>query len=265
MAPMLASRRDDIGFVVLLAALGVPGDELMRRQNERIYAALGFPADRRERLLGLLDRLFAILKSDASVGAATPEVEAIVREQMQANGVSPAEQQDAQVSAAAAQALAPAMRALLRHDPRPALARTRVPVLALNGDTVAKRPAVVCRRCRDIVGVLVRRLPRHPPGTRPRALPFLRLGRGATQYAALRACPDAHRRRQRLAPRLEVDVRARVGAVAFDALGHRGHDLRRSPPATKACSPLARVTAHCCGTTSRTGPIRSPSIRERPS
>lgn len=133
-APMLASRRDDIGFVVLLAAPGVPGDELIRRQNERIYAALDFPADRRERLLGLLDRLFAILKSDASAAAAMPEVEAIVREQMQANGVPPAEQQDAQVSAAAAQALAPAMRGLLRHDPRPALTRTRVPVLALNGE-----------------------------------------------------------------------------------------------------------------------------------
>lgn len=133
-APMLASRRDDIGFVVLLAAPGVPGDELMRRQNERIYAALDFPADRRERLLGLLDRLFAVLKSNASAAAAMPEVEAIVGEQMQANGVPPAEQQDVQVSAAAAQALAPAMRALLRHDPRPALTRTLVPVLALNGE-----------------------------------------------------------------------------------------------------------------------------------
>ena len=133
-APMLASRRDDIGFIVLLAAPGVPGDELMRRQNERIYAALDLPVDRRERLLGLLDRLYAVLKSDASVAEATPEVEAIVREQMQANGVPPAEQQDAQVSAAAAGALAPAMRALLRHDPRPALERTRVPVLALNGE-----------------------------------------------------------------------------------------------------------------------------------
>ena len=133
-APLLASRRDDIDFVVLLAAPGVPGDELMRRQNERIYAALGFPADRRERLLVLLDRLFAILKSDAPAAEATPEVEAIVREQMEANGVPPSDQQDTQVSAAAAQALAPAMRALLRHDPRPALVRTRVPVLALNGE-----------------------------------------------------------------------------------------------------------------------------------
>ena len=133
-APMLASRRDDIGFIVLLAAPGVPGDELMRRQNERIYAALGFPADRRERLLGLLDRLFAILKSDAATTAAIPEVEAIVREQMEANGVPPSQQQDAQVSAAAAQALAPAMRGFLRHDPRPALTRTHVPVLALNGE-----------------------------------------------------------------------------------------------------------------------------------
>ena len=59
---------------------------------------------------------------------------AIVREQMKPNGVPPSGQHDAQVSAAEAQALAPAMRGLLRHDPRPALARTRVPALALTGE-----------------------------------------------------------------------------------------------------------------------------------
>ena len=106
-APMLASGRDDIGFIVLLAAPGVPGDELMRRQNERIFAAAEFPDERRERLLALLDRLFAILKSDALVAEATPEVEAIVRQQMAANGVPRAGQRDDQVRAAAAQALQP--------------------------------------------------------------------------------------------------------------------------------------------------------------
>ena len=133
-APMLASSRSDIAFIVLLAAPGVPGDELMRRQNERIYAAAGFPDERGERLLALLDRLFAVLKSDAPTAEAMPDVEQIVREQMVVNGLPPPEQQDDQVTAAAAQALTPGMRDFLRYDPRPALAATRVPVLALNGE-----------------------------------------------------------------------------------------------------------------------------------
>lgn len=133
-APMLASSRSDVAFVVLLAAPGVPGDELMRRQNERIYAVAGFPDERRERLLALLDRLFAVLMSDASAADAMPDVEQIVREQMAVNGLPPAEQQDDQVRAAAAQALTPGMRYFLRYDPGPALTATRVPVLALNGE-----------------------------------------------------------------------------------------------------------------------------------
>ena len=133
-APMLASNRDDVDFIVLLAAPGVPGDALMRRQNERIYEAAGFATDRKEALLALLDRLFALLMLDVSVEAALPEVEEVVRAQMTANGLPPAEQQPEQVRAAAMQALQPGMRTFLRYDPRPALRATAVPVFALNGE-----------------------------------------------------------------------------------------------------------------------------------
>ena len=133
-APMLASSRDDLAFIVLLAAPGVPGDQLMRRQNERIYAAAGVSDEHRRVLLGLIDRLFAVLMSGAPAADALPQVEQIVREQMVANGVPVAQQLTDRVRAAAAQALAAGMRHFLRYDPRPALTRTRVPVLALNGE-----------------------------------------------------------------------------------------------------------------------------------
>ena len=133
-APLLASRRDDLGFIVLLAAPGVPGVELMRRQNERIFAAAGLRGKHRDRLLALVDQLFAVLMSSSPEAEVKKQVEEIVRGQLAANGVPRAKQRDDQVGAAAAQAMTPWLRYFLRHDPRPALLLTRVPVLALNGD-----------------------------------------------------------------------------------------------------------------------------------
>ena len=133
-APLLASRRDDLGFIVLLAAPGVPGVELMRRQNERIFAAAGLRGKHRDRLLALVDQLFAVLMSSSPEAEVKKQVEEIVRGQLAANGVPRGKQRDDQVRTAAAQAMTPWLRYFLRHDPRPALLLTRVPVLALNGD-----------------------------------------------------------------------------------------------------------------------------------
>ena len=134
-APMLASRRTDIAFVVLLAAPGVPGVALMRRQNERIFAAAGIDGEQRDELLGLVDQLFSILTAeDASEDEVRREVEKVVRQQMAANGVPPDRQDAAHVQLAVEQAVNPWMRYFLMLDPRPALAATKVPVLALNGE-----------------------------------------------------------------------------------------------------------------------------------
>ena len=134
-APMLASRRADVAFVVLLAAPGVPGAELMRQQNKRIFAAAGIGGEQREVLLGLIDQLFGILADeDASEDEVRQGVESVIRQQMAANGVPTDRQDAAQVRQAVEQALNPWLRYFLKLDPRPALAATKVPVLALNGD-----------------------------------------------------------------------------------------------------------------------------------
>ena len=63
-AAIVASRRDDISFVVLMAGPGVPGAELLFKQNERIFDGMGIVGERKETLLTLLDRLFTTLTSD---------------------------------------------------------------------------------------------------------------------------------------------------------------------------------------------------------
>ena len=132
-APLVASRRDDVAFAILLAAPGVPGVELMQRQNEMIYGATGTPEPTRSRLLGLIDRLFKALASDRDEDWVRSEVEAVVREQLSIGGV-PTADREGQVGPAVEQTLTPWMRHFLRHDPGPALAACRVPVLAINGE-----------------------------------------------------------------------------------------------------------------------------------
>ena len=133
-AAIVASRRDDIGFVVLLAGPGVPGAELLLKQNERIFDAMGFADARKQNLLTLLDQLFTTLTSDVPEATRRQEVDEIVRRQFEINGVPPAQQDETQVQAAVEQVLNPWMRYFLAFDPRPALEKIRVPVLALNGE-----------------------------------------------------------------------------------------------------------------------------------
>ena len=133
-AAIVASRRDDISFVVLMAGPGVPGAELLLKQNERIFDGMGIVGERKETLLTLLDRLFITLTSDMTEDEMRQQVDEIVRKQFEINGVPPAQQDETQVQAAVKQVLNPWMRYFLAFDPRPALEATRVPVLALNGE-----------------------------------------------------------------------------------------------------------------------------------
>ena len=133
-AAIVASRSDVVGFVVLMAAPGVSGTELLRKQNERILDASGVHGTRRETLLRLLETLFTTLTAEMPEATRRQQVEDIVRKQLEANGIPPEQQDESHIRTAANQALEPWMRYFLQFDPRPALEIIRVPLLALNGD-----------------------------------------------------------------------------------------------------------------------------------
>lgn len=134
-AAIVASRSNDVSFIVLMAGPGVPGAELLQKQNERIFDAAGIVGERKQNLLTLLDQLFTILTSDDMMDDERRQaVEEIVSKQLEINGVPPAQQDKAHVRALAEQSLTPWMRYFLTFDPRPALEKIRVPVLVLNGE-----------------------------------------------------------------------------------------------------------------------------------
>jgi fermentation-respiration switch protein FrsA (DUF1100 family) len=130
-APIVANRSDDVGFVVLLAGTGVNGRELLVMQLIAINRAMGVS----EAITGQRSRLQQDL---LGIVAETPDDSAAarqVRAQLADAGVSGAEA-ETQVRAL----LSPWMRYFLSYDPLPELRALEVPVLALWGEKDTQVP-----------------------------------------------------------------------------------------------------------------------------
>jgi len=130
-APLVASRSDDVAFVIMLAGPGVPGDEILYLQTKLIARAAGVDE---QALAGVLEahrELTAAVKSGAGEEETRARVRALIEAQF---GGAESEAIDSAVEQTVAQMTGPWFRFFLGYDPRPALGKVRVPVLALNGE-----------------------------------------------------------------------------------------------------------------------------------
>ncbi len=126
--PMVAAKDPTIAFVVLLAGPGAPSRELMAAQRAAVAKARGIPPEavaRNETFAGRIDTLLA---ETADWEAAKVEVTKVVGQGAAVVGV-PVEQ----LIAANQLLFTPWYREFIAHDPRPNLAKLRMPVLAVNG------------------------------------------------------------------------------------------------------------------------------------
>lgn len=119
-APLVAARRPEVAFVVLLAATGVPGDEVLYAQGEALLRA----NQASEAAIAQQRRVQEVIFTAVKSGAAAEEVLRQAREKL---GASPLVEQ------AVKQASDPWFRSFLSLDPAVALGRVKCPVLALNG------------------------------------------------------------------------------------------------------------------------------------
>lgn len=121
-APMVADADRRIAFVVLMAGSAVPGAEVLQSQREAI-----------ERLAGASPEAIArteaqLAKISAAVADTTTPKQALARLETEFPGLPPA-----RAKAVVDQLGSPWMRWFAAYDPRPALEKLRIPVLALNG------------------------------------------------------------------------------------------------------------------------------------
>ena len=139
-APMAARRSDDVAFVVLLAGPGVPFEELLPIQIERIALADGATPEAAAAMRRGTRRLMEIARDTPDRNEAAAKMREAVREMIDA---LPPDQRDTfgttpqMREAAIAQQVtffnSPWMRFLIGHDPADDLRRLSIPVLALNG------------------------------------------------------------------------------------------------------------------------------------
>ncbi|HEX5872452.1 MAG TPA: alpha/beta fold hydrolase [Longimicrobium sp.] len=143
-APMVAARAPEVGFIVMLAGPGTPSAELLMAQTALIIRAGGAGEREVERTTALQRELFAAIAAEADSAALHGRLTDIVR-RFQAS-LTPEERaredaSDAALASAVNQLVSPWSRWFLRYDPAPALRATRVPVLALNGALDLQVPA----------------------------------------------------------------------------------------------------------------------------
>jgi pimeloyl-ACP methyl ester carboxylesterase len=136
-APLVASRSQDIAFIVLLAGPGVPGHEILCTQSAAALQLAGRNhPDELALLKTLQGRLFATVRAEKGSAVAEKKVRTALEditsklsadEKQRAAGALIIIEELTQI------VLSPWGRYFLDYDPRPALRKVTCPVLACNG------------------------------------------------------------------------------------------------------------------------------------
>ncbi len=134
-AIMLAAQRPDVAFLVLLAAPGVPGDQLLLAQQEAIYRQSGMSEAAWQQIKAFNKGAFELVKNTLDSARLSSKLYEYFITQLDNNPLlnmsgMPAEEF---VNLQIRQLTNPWMAAFIRYDPRPDLARVTCPVLVLNG------------------------------------------------------------------------------------------------------------------------------------
>ena len=134
--PIVASRNNNIAFVVSLAGPGVRGSEIMLQQARDIYAATGMEQAEIEETVAINSHLFKMAMEEPDQRQFARDAMAWYGGELDKKGVGPEERKEKM--AAFTQGLVslnnPWMRYFIEADPAPFWSQVKCPVLALNGE-----------------------------------------------------------------------------------------------------------------------------------
>jgi pimeloyl-ACP methyl ester carboxylesterase len=126
-APMLATRSEDIGFIVMLAGTGVRGDKVLLSQQEAIGRASDMNDEILQAVLDLNGKAFEIVINNTQPDELKASLVSLIKE-IDKNA------SDEAIGAQINSLLSPWIQYFLKYDPAPALKKVKCPVLALNGE-----------------------------------------------------------------------------------------------------------------------------------
>ena len=144
-APMVAARNKNVGFIVLLAGTGVRGDKLLLMQSEAISRASGVSEERLKEVNLQNKEAYRIVMQEKDASKLKIELEEYLtkcyKEQSGSSQKMSSELQEQLIKAYSQQFTSPWMRYFIQYDPVPALKKVKCPVLALNGSADTQVPA----------------------------------------------------------------------------------------------------------------------------
>ena len=133
-APMVAARSKDVGFIVMLAGPGIRGDALLLLQAELVYRASGAPENKIAEILKINAKVFdKILATKENLSR--QEIIDFMSGMKDDIAIAAGDAMtvDDYIRQGATQISSPWMQYFLRYDPAPALEKVKCPVLAVNG------------------------------------------------------------------------------------------------------------------------------------
>jgi pimeloyl-ACP methyl ester carboxylesterase len=135
-APMVARRSNHVAWIVLLAAPGLKGEDLLLLQSERILRNAGVNDGEISRSLAFNKQSYAFIRQEKDPAALESKLNDLIQSTSMGASLPPAALQ-AQVRLL----VSPWFRSFIDYDPLPALQNTRCPVLALNGEKDLQVPS----------------------------------------------------------------------------------------------------------------------------
>ncbi|MDR0832733.1 MAG: alpha/beta fold hydrolase [Candidatus Symbiothrix sp.] len=145
-APMVAARSNDVAFIVLLAGVGIPIDQLLLLQEELIAKASGLDEADWQKGKKVNQGAFELIKQSTQQVDLLKELLAYFKQVAQdipRAGVPEGVSENDLVNIAVSQLYNPWMQYFIKYDPAPVLEKVKCPVLAINGSKDLQVPAQV--------------------------------------------------------------------------------------------------------------------------
>jgi alpha/beta superfamily hydrolase len=136
-APMVASRSKDVGFIVMLAGTGLRGDKILLMQQELIARASGGTEADIKKTKENNSKVFEIIlksKSDVTLKEDLKKFLVETVKSLPAENRPKGMTDEDFISMQLTQITSPWMLNFIRYDPVPALEKVKCPVLAVNGE-----------------------------------------------------------------------------------------------------------------------------------
>lgn len=124
-APMIAVRRPETAFIVLMAGTAVDGEQILYEQGQAVLKANGANAEAIAAQRSIQEKMFAIVRAERDPEEAAVKLKEVL-------GGSPAAEQSIK------SVTSMWFRYFLTYNPQPVLERVKCPVLALNGSLDAQ-------------------------------------------------------------------------------------------------------------------------------